>query len=91
MLAFVGEANEGRLSDGVFAASRAGPGMRLGVLGVGASSTGTDFVGDTLRRLGGVRCIDAVKVVYLCSMLFRRGCTSNRDVGMPGASLKGLY
>ena len=65
ILAFVGEGKDGRLSERAFAAET---GIRLGVAG---ASPGTDVVGDTLRRFGGVRCIVSVWKFYLCSILSR--------------------
>jgi hypothetical protein len=56
MLAFVGDANEGRLIE-VCMASR-GPGNRLGVLG---ALLGIDGSGDSLRRFAGE---DAIEGLY---------------------------
>lgn len=64
ILALVGEANDGRLSDRFLIVAETA--IRLGVvarLGVVGASTGADVVGDVLRRFGGgVRCIVSVEV-----------------------------
>jgi hypothetical protein len=56
MLAFVGDANEGRLIEVCMASC--GPGNRLGVLG---ALLGIDGSGDSLRRFAGE---DAIEELY---------------------------
>lgn len=80
MLAFVGEANDGR--DGVVCALRA-TGIRLGVLGAEA-------VGESLRRLAGEGAIDVLDGDHECMIIAEAPC-ARYEVSTRGDAVTSVY